>query len=86
MCIRDRFGGDIEKSIEFLKKAKSSYEQAQQTNSWEYINMMTLLGQVYHKQKKYEEAESVFNAVLQIVPTYRYVKNYLLPKTQKAKS
>jgi len=39
------FGGDVQESLTYLEKAKSIYEKADQTQNWEYMNVLALLGQ-----------------------------------------
>ncbi len=80
------FGGDVEESITFFEKARTIYEQTQQTATWEYLNTMVLLGQAYHQLENYEEAQSTYETALKVAPNIGYIKEYLLPKTLKAKS
>lgn len=80
------FGGDEAKSIEYLEKAREIYENTEQTSTWEYLTSMTLLGQAYHNQKKFEEATSTYQKALLVAPNFAYIKKILLPRTEKAKS
>ncbi len=77
------FGGDIEKSITYLEKAQTIYEKAAAKN-WEYMSLLALLGQAYHRQKEYVKAKAVYKTALEIAPNFSYVKMYLLPRTKKA--
>ena len=77
------FGGDASKSITFLEKSKTIYEQENQMETWEYMNMMTLLGQVYYGQKQYAEAKETYETALKIAPDFGYIKMYLLPQVEK---
>jgi len=78
------FGGDAEGSLAYFEKAKGIYEKEGHTQSWEYMNLMTLLGQAYHSQKEYVKAIAIYKTVLEIAPNFGYVKMYLLPQTKKA--
>ena len=78
------FGGDIEKGITHLEKAKAIYEKTASPKNWEYMSLLALLGQVYHSQKQYTKAKAIYTAALEIAPNFGYVKMYLLPRTEKA--
>lgn len=77
------FGGDVQESLTYLEKAKSIYEKTNQLQSWEYMNVLALLGQAYHNQKKYAKAKATYKTALEIAPNFGYVKMYLLPRTEK---
>ena len=77
------FGGDAAGSLIYLEKAKRIYEKEGRTQTWEYMNMMALLGQAYHNQKEYIKAKAVYTTALEIAPNFGYVKRYLLPRTEK---
>jgi len=78
------FGGDAKESLTYLEKSKKCYEKAIKTNNWEYLSMLTLLGQAYHKEGLYEQAKATFETALKIAPDFNYVKKALLPRTEKA--
>ena len=78
------FGGDAKACLKYLEKSKGIYEKETQTQNWEYMNLLTLLGQAYHNQKDYAKAKAIYETALQIAPNFGYVKMYLLPLTEKA--
>lgn len=78
------WGGDVEKGIEHLEKAKGIYEAAEQTKSWEYMSVLATLGQAYHSNEQYDAAKATYATALAIAPNFGYVKMYLLPRTEKA--
>jgi len=78
------FGGDAEGSLAYFEKSKAIYEKEGRTQSWEYMNLMAFLGQVYHNQKEYVKAKAIYTTALEIAPNFGYVKMYLLPLTEKA--
>jgi len=78
------WGGDVEESINYLEKARSIYEKSAQTENWEYMSAMALLGQAYHSEKQFDKAKAVYEAALKTAPNFGYVAKYLLPKTEKA--
>ncbi len=77
------FGGDVASSLTYLEKAKGIYEKEEHIQSWEYMNVMVLLGQAYHSQKEYAKAKAIYTAALAIAPNFGYIKEYLLPQTEK---
>jgi len=77
------FGGDTKESITYLEKSKIYYEKSNQIEHWEYLNMLTFLGQVYHKEKLYKKAKATYEAALKVAPDFNYVKYRLLPRTEK---
>jgi tetratricopeptide (TPR) repeat protein len=78
------FGGDAKKSIDYLEKSKTKYESQSLTNTWEYMNVLALLGQAYHGQKAYKKAKTTYETALKAAPNFGWVKYSLLPKTEKA--
>lgn len=80
------FGGDIEESVKYLEKAKTLYQEKAMTKNWDYLATMVLLGQAHHSQKNYDKAIAVYKAALEVAPAYGYIKKYLLPRSEKAKS
>ena len=78
------FGGDTKESLTYLEKSKSNYEKMTKINSWEYLNLLALLGQAYHKEGFYNKAKTTYEAALKIAPDFNYVKIGLLPRTEKA--
>lgn len=79
------FGGDVKKGLVCLEKSKKLYETAGTTQSWEYLSLMALLGQVYHDQKQYDKAITTYKTALKIAPNFSYIKTGLLPLSEKAK-
>ena len=78
------FGGDIKKSITYLEKAASIYDQKELLQNWEYLSTLVLLGQAYHAQKDYAKAKAVFETALEIAPNFGWIQYELLPNTEKA--
>lgn len=77
------FGGDAAGSLTYLEKSKKIYEKEGRIQTWEYMNMMALLGQAYHNQKEYTKAKAIYTTALEIAPNFGYVKMVLLPRTEK---
>lgn len=78
------FGGDVKKSITHLEKAKTIHEKNGTVHTWEYMNTLALLGQVYYSEKEYQKAKTVYETALKTAPDFIWVKKILLPKTVKA--
>jgi len=78
------FGGDTRESLSYFEKSKIYYEKNAQTMTWEYLNMLTTLGQAYHSEKLYEKAKTTYETALKVAPDFGYVKYRLLPRTEKA--
>jgi tetratricopeptide (TPR) repeat protein len=74
------FGGDVEKAIRHLERARILYEQQSDGYNWEYLNTLAMLGQAYHYQDRYQDARRVYEEALQAAPAFGWVKNVLLPE------
>lgn len=77
------WGGDVKESITYLEKARGIYEQSAETENWEYMSVMALLGQAYHSEKQFDKAKEIYQIALKTAPNFGYVKMYLLPLTEK---
>lgn len=77
------WGGDLKESLVFLEKSKSAYEKANKTDNWEYLALLALLGQSYHKQELFSEAKGIYETALKVSPDFNYVKMRLLPALEK---
>jgi tetratricopeptide (TPR) repeat protein len=84
------FGGSIEESIKYLKKAISIYENEENVDSlkpdWGYLESLAWMGQVFKEKEQYEDAEFMYKKVLEINPDYGWVKYKLLPDLEKSKN
>lgn len=77
------WGGDVPKSIDYLTKAKELYETQGTENEWNYLNVLSVLGQAYHYQEEYEKAKSTYDQALSIAPGFGWVKYNLMPKLEE---
>src|SRR4051812_38513275 len=81
-----QFGGGLENSEAYLKKAKQLFATDHPTPpapAWGRAELYAWLGQVYQKQNRTPEAISAYNKALEIDPDLHWVKYVLLPSAQR---
>lgn len=77
------FGGDPEKAVKLYRLAIDGIVKKGETkNSWNYLNAYVNLGLCYTKLKQYDAALQTYRQVLAIAPTFKWVKDELIPKLQ----
>jgi tetratricopeptide (TPR) repeat protein len=80
-----QFGGGLENSEAYLKKAEQLFANDHPiapAPSWGRAELYAWLGQVYEKQNKKPDAIVAYNKALEINPDMRWVKYVLLPSAQ----
>lgn len=75
------YGGDKEKAIKYMHRAKSIIEKDIKLtkNNWLYLNVILTIAQSYEKIEDYKKAEYYYNYALLKEPNFKYVKDELLP-------
>ena len=76
------FGGSKTISIEHFLEAVILMEKDAEsiTNNWNYLNLLTLIGQSYEDIKQYEKAKVYYEKALNTEPNFLWVKQELMPK------
>ncbi|MCK3684133.1 tetratricopeptide repeat protein [Maribellus sp. YY47] len=80
------FGGTKTKAIEYFQKAEKLMEENPETwitQNWNYLNLLALIGQSFEALNKYEEAKSYYSKAVNAEPTFKWVKDELLPNLDK---
>lgn len=81
------FGGGIEKSEEYLRKAIALFaddKPAPPLPAWGHAEAYAWLGQVLRKQKRIDEARVAYAKALEIDPEFGWVRHVLLPALDRA--
>lgn len=73
------FGGSKKKALEYYLKARALMEKQKSgiKNDWNYLNLLTLIGQAYIGISENGKAKKVFEEILRIEPNFLWVKNEL---------
>lgn len=78
-------GGDQEKGLEYFAALERKLLQypIQKEKRWFYLLYLTSNAIACNSAQKYDEAIRIYQLILQIEPGYLWVKNELLPQSQK---
>ena len=78
-------GGSKENAIDHFIKAENMMAKNPQLqkNDWNYIRLLTLLGQTYEEIENNIKAEEYYKKTLHIEPEYHWVKDRLYPDLKK---
>lgn len=76
------FGGSKKRAVPSYEKALQLFESSPEgtRENWVYLNCMAGLGIAYENTRKYSEAGSVYRKLLELEPTFKWVKEDLYPK------
>jgi len=79
------FGGSKEEALIYFKKAEQLMQLNGNSlkNDWNYLSVLTLIGQSYIKIKNYKLAKVYFDKVLKAEPRFTWVKNEIYPELLK---
>jgi tetratricopeptide (TPR) repeat protein len=79
------FGGSKKEAMEYFLKAKAILErnQPETQGNWNYLNVMTLIGQAYTALGDYNSAKSAYEKILRFEPGFTYVRDELYPQLLK---
>lgn len=79
------FGGSKKKAVPSYEKAVVLFESSSERSreNWVYLNCLAGLGIAYEKTRKYSEAGSLYRKILELEPSFKWVKEELYPKFQK---
>jgi tetratricopeptide (TPR) repeat protein len=79
------FGGSKEEAVEYYLKARILMEMDPESLSgdWNYLSLLTLIGQTYTYLKDYASAKKSYEEILKLEPGFIYVKDDLYPKLLK---
>jgi tetratricopeptide (TPR) repeat protein len=81
------FGGGVEKSEEYLRKAIGLFPDdrpAAPLPAWGHSEAYAWLGQVLHKQKRIDDARAAYTKALELQPENGWVRHVLLPALNRA--
>jgi len=79
------WGGDPDRAVEMLLKAKNAFPPTADGCDWFYLQVHALLGQAQLKTGNKSAARQTYLAALQLQPDFGWVKNVLLPSLDKAR-
>ena len=81
------FGGGAEKAMAYFQDALKYFDTYKSANElmpdWGHAEIYAWIGQVHARQDQYEAAVASYKKALKVHPDYGWVKNVLLPQTQK---
>jgi len=79
------FGGSKEEALEYYQKARILMEKDPDSLSgdWNYLSLLTLIGQTYTYLKDYVSAKKSYEEILNLEPGFLYVKDDLYPELLK---
>src|SRR5688572_15213657 len=81
------FGGGVEKSEEYLRKAIALFADdrpAPPLPAWGHAETYAWLGQALHKQKRIDDARAAYAKSLELQPENGWVRHVLLPALDRA--
>lgn len=81
------FGGNKTEAKKYYLKAIELFEanSANTKDNWLYLSLMTSLAKIYTEEGKNKEAKTLYEKILAIEPSYKYVKDELYPAILKKK-
>ena len=79
------FGGSKEEALIYFKKAEQLMQLDGNSlkNDWNYLSVLTLIGQSYIKIKNYKLAKVYFDKAFKAEPRFLWVKNEIYPELLK---
>jgi tetratricopeptide (TPR) repeat protein len=79
------FGGSKHEALNYFKKAEELMQlnENQLKYDWNYLSLLTLIGQSYTKIKDYKLAKVYYEKVIKAEPRFLWVKNELYPDLLK---
>jgi len=79
------FGGSKRKAVPSYEKAVKLFELSPERSreNWVYMNCMAGLGIAYENTRKFTEAGRVYRKILELEPSFKWVKEELYPKFQE---
>jgi len=82
------FGGSKSEALENFKKAEQLMENngLQLAEDWNYLSLLTLIGQSYLKLKNYRLAKVYYDKALKVEPRFLWLKNELYPELLRKSS
>ena len=77
------FGGDPEEAVLSLQQSVSHFEKDFTPHNWLYLDALAWLGQSHFEIEETDLARKVYLKALILEPQFAWVKNALLPATNK---
>lgn len=79
------FGGSKTTALEHYKKAQKLLEEGEVAGDWNYLSLLTIIGQAYQDSGDLTQAKQYYDKALKTEPDFTWVKNVLLPGLVKKK-
>ena len=79
------FGGSKRRAVPSYEKAVELFELSpgRTRENWVYMNCLAGLGIAYENTRKFSEAGKVYRKILELEPSFKWVKEELYPKFQE---
>lgn len=79
------FGGSRRKAVPSYERAVELFESSPERTreNWVYMNCMAGLGIAYENTRKYSEAGRIYRKILELEPSFKWVKEDLYPQFQE---
>lgn len=75
------FGGSKTEALKYYTRAQTIMEDdgIALKNDWNYLSLLTNMAQAYSEIKEYEKAEQYYKYILEVEPSFLWVKDELYP-------
>jgi len=75
------FGGDKKEALGYFLKGVKLMERNKETyQNWVYLNLLTMIANVYEKTDKLEDAKLTYEKIMRNEPDIKWVKDDLYPQ------
>jgi len=79
------FGGSKKRAVPSYEKAVKLFESSPERShgNWVYMNCLAALGNAYENTRKFSEAGRVYRKILELEPSFKWVRDELYPHFQE---
>lgn len=79
------FGGSKKRAVPSYEKAVKLFESSSERShgNWVYMNCLAALGNAYENTRKFSEAGRVYRKILELEPSFKWVREELYPHFQE---